>query len=135
MPARLSDGWLPCAAVNVSFSSSQRIMQPKLNVAVTGSSAWLVPGTREACGTTVPGTTGPEQLRAVREIERVERAAHRVPHAQARRVDRLGARREAGDVVGDVDEDFVGIGPDVRIGGRHGGPFYRARRFRYVPCS
>src|SRR5947207_1179190 len=43
-PARLSDGWLPCAAVNVSFSSSQRIMQPKLNVAVTGSRARLVPG-------------------------------------------------------------------------------------------
>src|SRR5687767_11098423 len=37
-------------------------MQPKLNVAVTGSSAWLVPGTREACGTIVPGTTGPRSF-------------------------------------------------------------------------
>ena len=62
MPPRLSDGWPHSAASQVSLKSSQRIMQPMLNAAMTGSSWNGVPGTLAPFGTTVPATTGPSNL-------------------------------------------------------------------------
>ncbi len=63
MPPRLSDGWPHSAASQVSLKSSQRIMQPMLKAACTGSSWNCVPGTLAPLGTTVPGTMGPISLR------------------------------------------------------------------------
>ena len=59
-----------------------------------------------------------EQLRALRKVERIERAAHGIEQAQARRVNRRRcAHLELRDIVRDVDEDAVRFGTDV---GAHG---------------
>src|SRR5688500_11939015 len=55
MAPRLSDGWPHSAASHVSLKSSQRIMAPMLNAAITGSSSQDVPGTRAATGDVEPG--------------------------------------------------------------------------------
>ncbi len=59
MEPRLSEGWPHSAASQVSLKSSQRIWVPIANAACTGSSSWLVPGTRAPPGSVAPGTTGP----------------------------------------------------------------------------
>ena len=61
-----------------------------------------------------------EELGAGGILERFQPAAERVHQAQARRVVGLRAfDRVAGHVVGDVGQDFVGLGPDVGGVRRH----------------
>ena len=122
MPPRLSDGWPHSAASQVSLKSSQRIIAPMLKAACTGSSWNDVPGTFAPLGTTVPGTIGPSSLVQAGYVERLEAAAQRVDQAVARGV--VGASLRdlvLRDVVGDVDQDLVGLGADVGDGCGHEG--------------
>jgi hypothetical protein len=62
----------------------------------------------------VPGTIGPRSFVHAGILERLEAAAQRVDEAVARRV--VGERARdllLADVIGDVDEDLVGLGADV----------------------
>ena len=69
-----------------------------------------MPGTRAPLWTTVPGTIGSEELGAGGVFEGFESAAEGVDEAVAGGVEGEGAGEVVvEDVVGDVDEDLVGL--------------------------